>query len=72
MKIKLVLDIDYNLDEVAYAGISEDAVRDEIHDVLLASVDRLVGEGGLSGETLATVDTWEVNISTPCGCNGRH
>jgi hypothetical protein len=63
MLIDLQIEINYNLDEMKHAGISEDTARDELHEVLLASVNRLVGEGGLSGATLATVNFYDVTIS---------
>ncbi len=63
MKIELKLKIDYNVDALREAGSSDEDTRAELEKALAATVDRLVGEGGLSGDTLATVDTWEALFS---------
>ena len=62
MKIRLTLEVDYDISAVTHAGISEETAREELEAVLTNSVDRLVGEGGLSGDTLATVNTWEATL----------
>ena len=63
MKIQLILEIDYDIsDEMT-------TTRDELESVLTTSVERLVSEGGLSGATLATVNSWELSLgATVAGC----
>ena len=55
MKVSLTIEIEYNTS--GYAD-EADALAD-VQDVLHTSVERLVGEGGLSGNTHAEVESWE-------------
>ena len=57
MKVILTVEIEY--DVTGYAD-QADALS-EIQDVLHSSIERLAGSGGLSGETLAEVEEWEVH-----------
>ena len=57
MKIELRLVIEYDLSD--YDDESE--ALSEVQDVLHQSITRLVGNGGLSDDLRATVDTWEVH-----------
>ncbi len=59
MKVILTVEIDY---DVSSYGDPADALS-EIQDVLHTSVDRMVGEGGLSGSTVAEVNTWEAHTA---------
>lgn len=59
MKVILTLEIDY---DVTGYNDPADALSD-VQDVLHTSIDRLVGEGGLSGSTPAEVDSWDVHTS---------
>ena len=67
MKIKLTLEIDYDISEMERNGMDDEDARDELESVLTDSLDRLVGDGGLSGETLATVNTWDAVFSDEYG-----
>lgn len=62
MKIRLTVEIDYDISEMERNGMDDEDARDELEAVLTNSVDRLVGEGGLSGDTLATVNTWDATL----------
>lgn len=57
MKVRLTLEIDY--DTSAYDD-EADALADA-QQVLHNSVILMVSNGGLSGDSLATVDSWEVH-----------
>ncbi len=63
MKIYLKLNVQFNVDEMRHAGISDDEIRAELEEVLERGIDHLSAEGGLSGETLATVNEWELLFS---------
>jgi hypothetical protein len=70
MKVTLKLEIDYNTDEFHTESGEElnpdehsQAARDAAKAVLAGSVARLVGEGGLSGETSLTVESWHVSYA---------
>ena len=64
MIIELKLNVQYNTDELRHAGIcGDELIRDELEAVLTRGIERLVGEGGLTGDTMATVDEWEVHLS---------
>ena len=68
MKVVLTLEIDYDI-EAFHTGeeLNPDehtqAARDAAKVVLAGSVARLVGEGGLSGETALTVESWDVSYT---------
>jgi hypothetical protein len=62
MKIQLVLEIDYDVSAVSRPFGDELAIRDDLEAILTTSVERLVGEGGLSGDTDATVNSWELSL----------
>ena len=55
MKIILTLEVDYDID-----GNDEAKALYELQDILHNSVDRMVGSGGLSGETTHLPDEWSV------------
>jgi hypothetical protein len=58
MKVQLTVEIDYDVDAYADEAVSLAAIRDILH----GSVERMVGEGGLSGNTSIEVDTWDARI----------
>ena len=73
MKIELRLKIDYDVSALTHAGLEpsptvEATIRRELEAVLANSVDRLVENGGLSGETLATVNSWDMKVCKGCEC----
>lgn len=57
MKITLILDVEY--DTSAHADDAD--AFSELQDVLHNSIDRLVGNGGLSGGTPSVVESWYVH-----------
>ena len=57
MKVTLTLEIDYDVS--AYADESDAMAT--IQDILHGSIERMVGNGGLSGDTSIGVDTWDVH-----------
>ena len=56
MKVTLILDIEYDVSRADEA----DALA-TVQDVLHASINRMVGNGGLSGDTPFEVDSWDVH-----------
>lgn len=57
MKVKLTLEIDYDVS--AFADESDAMAR--VRDLLHGSIDRMVDNGGLSGDTSIEVHTWKVH-----------
>ncbi len=59
MRLLVRIKVDY--DVCGYHPTEDDAEKD-LRQVLESSVDRMVGWGGLSGETPALVDDWSLEI----------
>jgi len=53
MKIQIILDINYDLNGTH---------PDEIKDILKHSINRIAGDGGMTSDTEAEVDTWSYTI----------
>ncbi len=56
MKVVLTVEVEYDTSEYADEA---DALTD-VQEVLHTSIGRMVGEGGLSGNSNAYVESWEV------------
>ena len=61
MDVNLHIRIKYDTSEYE----DQDEALRQVATVLRSSVDRMVGEGGLSGETLAEVESWDYAIAGP-------
>lgn len=63
MKVKLTLEIDYDVS--AFADESDAMAR--VRDILHGSIDCMVDNGGLSGDTSIEVHTWKVHTELAKG-----
>ncbi len=57
MKVTLTLEIDYDVSAFADEADSMQTIQDILH----TSIETMVGNGGLSGDTSIEVDTWDVH-----------